>query len=57
LIQRYETDIEHGFSTQKAEELLQKNGPNALTPPRQVPEWVKFCRLLFGGFSGLLWVN
>jgi sodium/potassium-transporting ATPase subunit alpha len=57
LIQRYETNIEQGLTTQKADEVLQKTGPNALTPPAQVPEWVKFCKLLFGGFSGLLWVS
>ncbi|CAF1372715.1 unnamed protein product [Adineta ricciae] len=56
LVQRYETNIEQGLSSEKARQLLEKNGPNALTPPPEVPEWVKFAKLLFGGFSGLLWV-
>lgn len=57
LVQRYQTNIEEGLTTQQAREALEKNGPNALTPPPEVPEWVKFCKLLFGGFSALLWVR
>lgn len=57
VIQRYETDIEQGLSSEKAREVLEKNGPNALTPPPEVPEWIKFAKLLFGGFSALLWVS
>jgi len=34
---------------------LAKYGPNALTPPKTTPEWVKFMQQLFGGFAGLLW--
>uniref|UniRef100_A0A8C3PW85 Sodium/potassium-transporting ATPase subunit alpha n=1 Tax=Chrysolophus pictus TaxID=9089 RepID=A0A8C3PW85_CHRPC len=30
---------------------------NTLTPPPTTPEWVKFCRQLFGGFSLLLWIG
>ncbi|NWY35305.1 AT1A2 ATPase, partial [Pheucticus melanocephalus] len=26
-------------------------------PPPTTPEWVKFCRQLFGGFSILLWIG
>ena len=32
-------------------------GPNALTPPKTTPEWIKFCKNLFGGFSTLLWIG
>ncbi|CAF3630211.1 unnamed protein product [Rotaria sordida] len=56
VVARYETNIEQGLSAAKAREFLEKNGPNSLTPPREVPEWVKFAKLLFGGFSALLWV-
>uniref|UniRef100_A0A3B4VH23 Sodium/potassium-transporting ATPase subunit alpha n=1 Tax=Seriola dumerili TaxID=41447 RepID=A0A3B4VH23_SERDU len=38
-------------------EILARDGPNALTPPPTTPEWVKFCRQLFGGFSILLWIG
>uniref|UniRef100_A0A674NY00 Sodium/potassium-transporting ATPase subunit alpha n=1 Tax=Takifugu rubripes TaxID=31033 RepID=A0A674NY00_TAKRU len=40
-----------------AAEFLLRDGPNALTPPPTTPEWVKFCRQLFGGFSILLWIG
>jgi sodium/potassium-transporting ATPase subunit alpha len=57
LVERYQTNINQGHTTQKARELLAINGPNSLTPPAEVPEWVKFIKLLFGGFSALLWVT
>lgn len=57
LIDRYQTNIEQGLTTEQARDLLAKNGPNALTPPPEVPEWIKFAKLLFGGFSALLWVS
>lgn len=28
-----------------------------MTPPKTTPEWVKFCKQLFGGFSLLLWIG
>lgn len=33
------------------------DGPNALTPPKTTPEWIKFCKQLFGGFALLLWIG
>jgi hypothetical protein len=36
---------------------LERDGPNALTPPPTIPEWVKFCKNLFGGFALLLWIG
>jgi len=36
---------------------LARDGPNALTPPKQTPEWVKFLKQLFGGFAMLLWIG
>ena len=46
-----------GLSNARAAEVLAQDGPNALTPPPTTPEWVKFCRQLFGGFSILLWIG
>ena len=28
-----------------------------MTPPKTTPEWIKFCKTLFGGFSLLLWIG
>ena len=46
-----------GLTEEKAAEILQRDGPNAITPPKQTPEIVKFLRQLFGGFSALLWIG
>ncbi|XP_031556114.1 sodium/potassium-transporting ATPase subunit alpha-like, partial [Actinia tenebrosa] len=54
---RLETSAVTGLTQAEAERRLERDGPNCLTPPRTVPEWVKFCRLLFGGFSMLLWIG
>ncbi|XP_077447315.1 sodium/potassium-transporting ATPase subunit alpha-3 isoform X1 [Stigmatopora argus] len=54
---KYTTDIVQGLTNAKAGEYLTRDGPNALTPPPTTPEWVKFCRQLFGGFSVLLWIG
>ncbi|XP_012560801.1 sodium/potassium-transporting ATPase subunit alpha-like [Hydra vulgaris] len=57
LLIKYETSLENGLSTDIAVRNLQRDGPNALTPPKQTPEWVKFCKQMFGGFSMLLWAG
>ncbi|XP_015419023.1 PREDICTED: sodium/potassium-transporting ATPase subunit alpha-1 [Myotis davidii] len=57
LHRKYGTDLSRGLSTARAAEILARDGPNALTPPPTTPEWVKFCRQLFGGFSMLLWIG
>ncbi|KAK1878549.1 Sodium/potassium-transporting ATPase subunit alpha-2 [Dissostichus eleginoides] len=54
---RYGVDLTRGLTNAKALEVLERDGPNALTPPPTTPEWVKFCRQLFGGFSILLWIG
>ncbi|XP_067365562.1 sodium/potassium-transporting ATPase subunit alpha-3b isoform X2 [Channa argus] len=54
---KFQTDIVQGLTNAKAAEFLIRDGPNALTPPPTTPEWVKFCRQLFGGFSILLWIG
>lgn len=37
--------------------ILARDGKNELTPPKTTPEWIKFCKQLFGGFSILLWIG
>ncbi|CAB1417533.1 unnamed protein product [Pleuronectes platessa] len=57
LSRKYATDLNNGLTNAKAAENLARDGPNALTPPPTTPEWVKFCKQMFGGFSMLLWTG
>jgi len=57
LCRQLETDVNSGLTVAIAARNLERDGPNALTPPKQTPEWVKFCKQLFGGFAMLLWVG
>ncbi|XP_053482710.1 sodium/potassium-transporting ATPase subunit alpha-1b [Ictalurus furcatus] len=57
LHRKYGTDLSKGLTTTRAQEILARDGPNALTPPPTTPEWVKFCKQMFGGFSMLLWTG
>ena len=49
--------LQQGLTNEKAAEILARDGPNALSPPKTTPEWVKFCRQMFGGFAMLLWLG
>lgn len=40
-----------------AHALLKRDGPNAITPPKVTPEWIKFIKSLSGGFAIILWVG
>ncbi|XP_023221168.1 sodium/potassium-transporting ATPase subunit alpha-like [Centruroides sculpturatus] len=55
--QRISTFSNFGLSHAQAKEVYERDGPNSLTPPKKIPEWVKFCKNLFGGFSLLLWIG
>ncbi|XP_063069052.1 sodium/potassium-transporting ATPase subunit alpha-1b [Engraulis encrasicolus] len=57
LSNKYGTDLIKGLTGARAAEILARDGPNALTPPPTIPEWVKFCKQMFGGFSMLLWTG
>ncbi|KFM66853.1 Sodium/potassium-transporting ATPase subunit alpha, partial [Stegodyphus mimosarum] len=57
LYTRLGTNPERGLTSNKAREVFARDGPNALTPPKKTPEWVKFCKNLFGGFALLLWIG
>lgn len=57
LFQRLTVNPDTGLSQSEARRRTERDGPNALTPPKQTPEWVKFCKNLFGGFSLLLWIG
>ncbi|XP_022167518.1 sodium/potassium-transporting ATPase subunit alpha isoform X3 [Myzus persicae] len=55
LYQRFGTHPGTGLTHAKARENLERDGPNTLTPPITTPEWIKFAKQIFGGFSVLLW--
>ncbi|KAI5092453.1 sodium/potassium-transporting ATPase subunit alpha-3 [Silurus meridionalis] len=53
---RYTTSITKGLSSRTAEQVLERDGPNELKPPKGTPEYVKFARQLAGGLQCLMWV-
>lgn len=57
LCTQLQTDPELGLTPEQARDILLRDGPNALTPPKKTSEWVKFSKNLFGGFAMLLWVG
>lgn len=57
LVDQLQTDLENGLTPEQANEIWLRDGPNHLTDVRSTPEWVKFCRNLFGGFAALLWIG
>lgn len=57
LYARLESDPSRGLTDNQVKERLARDGPNALSPPKTTPEWVKFCKNLFGGFALLLWIG
>ncbi|XP_018416828.1 PREDICTED: potassium-transporting ATPase alpha chain 2-like [Nanorana parkeri] len=56
LQKKYLVDINQGHSTATAEEILARDGPNKLSPPKGTPEIVKFLMLMAGGFSIVFWI-
>lgn len=46
-----------GLTQAQARKVYERDGPNTLSPPKKTPEWVKFCKNLFGGFALLLWIG
>ncbi|ESN98834.1 hypothetical protein HELRODRAFT_188923 [Helobdella robusta] len=50
-------EVEMGLTSKQAEDIMARDGPNQLSPPKTTPEWVKFCKQLFGGFAMLLWIG
>uniref|UniRef100_A0A8C2TAD6 Sodium/potassium-transporting ATPase subunit alpha n=1 Tax=Coturnix japonica TaxID=93934 RepID=A0A8C2TAD6_COTJA len=57
LEEKYGTSIDRGLSSARAAEILARDGPNSLTPPKATPEIVKFLKQMVGGFSILLWIG
>ncbi|CAF1250221.1 unnamed protein product [Rotaria sordida] len=57
LYQRYNTDPKRGLSYSEAQKAFNRDGPNALSSSKIKPEWIKFCRHMFGYFEFLLWIG
>merc|ERR1711892_224895 len=57
LYKRFQTDPNRGLTAAKAASNLERDGLNALTPPKKTPEWVKFLKCVFRGFALLLWTG
>lgn len=55
LFKRYTTSEKNGISEAEATNRLNRDGPNALTPPKQTSKWIKLAGSIFGGFNFLLW--
>ncbi|KAG8143343.1 hypothetical protein E2320_000580, partial [Naja naja] len=53
---KYRTNVNKGLTSTVAEEILLRDGPNELKPPKGTPEYVKFARQLAGGLQCLMWV-
>uniref|UniRef100_A0A8C6SWG8 Cation-transporting P-type ATPase N-terminal domain-containing protein n=1 Tax=Neogobius melanostomus TaxID=47308 RepID=A0A8C6SWG8_9GOBI len=52
----YNTSVTKGMITTFAHQILERDGPNELKPPKGTPEYVKFARQLAGGLQCLMWV-
>uniref|UniRef100_A0A8D3DLJ1 Sodium/potassium-transporting ATPase subunit alpha n=1 Tax=Scophthalmus maximus TaxID=52904 RepID=A0A8D3DLJ1_SCOMX len=53
---RYNTSVTKGMTSTFAQQILERDGPNELKPPKGTPEYVKFARQLAGGLQCLMWV-
>ncbi|CAG2113659.1 unnamed protein product [Medioppia subpectinata] len=49
------TDVENGLTEKEAAFRLERDGPNAFTPPKQTAWWILYLREMTGGFALLLW--
>ena len=57
LYKKHHCNPDTGLTSAQAKANLERDGPNALTPPPTTPAWIKFLKTLFGGFSMLLWLG
>ena len=57
VVAKYDSHLSQGLTRELAQIRLARNGPNSLTPPKQVSEFYKFAKHLFSGFSNLLWAG
>ncbi|XP_051842588.1 potassium-transporting ATPase alpha chain 2-like [Antechinus flavipes] len=57
LEEKYGTNILQGLTNMRAAQILARDGPNVLSPPKETPEIIKFLKQMIGGFSSLLWAG
>ncbi|CAG2112837.1 unnamed protein product, partial [Medioppia subpectinata] len=57
LCKRLQTNTDLGLTPGVAKQVLQRDGPNSITPPKVTPEWVRFVQNMFGWFNVLLWIG
>ncbi|XP_036149155.1 sodium/potassium-transporting ATPase subunit alpha-like isoform X2 [Monomorium pharaonis] len=53
---RLGTNPKMGLTREQARKIMERDGPNALSPPKVTPEYIKFFKCMFHGFASLLWV-
>lgn len=56
LCERLNTHTEMGLTKEQARAIFLRDGPNALSPLRVTPEYIKFLKCMFHGFAALLWI-
>ncbi|XP_076626181.1 sodium/potassium-transporting ATPase subunit alpha-B [Colletes latitarsis] len=55
LCEKLNTNLAKGLTEEEANNVFLRVGPNALTPPKVTPEYIKFIKCMFHGFATLLW--
>ncbi|EZA47803.1 Sodium/potassium-transporting ATPase subunit alpha [Ooceraea biroi] len=56
LCEKLNTSTVTGLTREQARAILERDGPNALSPPKVTPEYIKLFKCMFHGFAALLWV-
>lgn len=57
LFNRLLTDPNTGMAEPQARAVSTRDGLNTINSEDGIPEWVRFCKNIFGGFSLLLWLG
>lgn len=56
LEQKFQTSLQGGLSQNEADFRLQRDGPNAFSPPKVTPAWVILLKELTLGFASIMWL-
>ena len=58
LANNYNTDLKTGLTNEGYQQALEEYGENKLTPPKEIPWYVRLLLAIFGGFFNvLLWLG